>query len=110
MGEGRVCAPHPVAAGHPVTGGVKTPITPTRGFLQLLLATGWKTTMPAFIGLTVCLTMPLLLERLVVSWIVEPLTRILMPALALPCWVTFIVSVFLWPTRSCLGETLTAVQ
>src|SRR2546430_12268809 len=110
MGEGRVCAPHPVAAGHPVTGGVKTPITPTRGFLQLLTATGWKTTMPAFIGLTVCLTTPLPLEGLVVTLSVDPLIRILTPAFALPCEVTFIVSVFLRPTKSDFGETATAVQ
>jgi len=41
-----------------VTGGVKTPITPTRGALHRLLATGVKVTMPAFFGVTLRVTRP----------------------------------------------------
>jgi hypothetical protein len=66
--------------------------------------------MPGFIGLTVCLTTPLPFEGFVVSRIVDPWTWILTPDLALPCWVTFRVSVFVRPTVSDFGETATAVQ
>src|SRR5204863_9650789 len=79
------------ALGHPVTGGVKTPITPTRGLGHVFVATGVKTTIPAFIGFTVCLITPLPLDGLVVRRSVEPLTRTLTPAFALPCELTFSV-------------------
>src|ERR671931_152304 len=96
--------------GHPVTGGVKTPITPTLGLGQDFAATGVKTTMPAFIGLTVCLITPLPLDGFFVRRMVEPLTRTLTPAFALPCELTRSVSVLARPTVSCFGETATAVQ
>src|SRR3954447_22477840 len=95
---------------HPVTGGVKTPITPMRGLLQPFCATGTKVMIPAFVGLTVRFTRPLPFEAAVTTEIVEPLMRILTPRIAFPCWLTLIVSVFLWPTSSCFGETASAVQ
>src|SRR6266567_707398 len=46
----------------PVTGGVKTPVTPTRLVLQRLLAIGLKTTIPAFFNFTLWVMTPLLLD------------------------------------------------
>ena len=47
-----------------MTGGVKTPVTPTRLVLHCLLAIGLKTRIPAFFIFTPCLITPLALEAL----------------------------------------------
>src|SRR6478672_7814599 len=101
----------PLAGTQPVTGGVKTPVTPSRGFAQPLLETGAKLRIPARFGLTVTFTRPLAFERPVVIESDAPLILIRMPATALPFWVTLRVSVVLRPTKSVrLGATLIAVQ
>src|ERR1700693_2864081 len=95
----------------PVTGGVKTPVTPMRGFAQLVVETGANVTIPAFVGLTVTFTMPLAFEGLVVIASVAPLILMRIPFTAWPFWETFSVSVVLRPTNIVfLGATLTAVQ
>src|SRR5207253_6464703 len=95
----------------PVTGGVKTLVTPTRLVLQRLLAIGLKIRIPAFFIFTVVLIRPLLFEAAVRTSIFGPLIRTWMPFTALLCWVTWIVSAVLRPTNSCLGVTLlTATQ
>jgi hypothetical protein len=55
----------------PVTGGVKTPVTPMRGFVQPLCEIGTMVTIPAFFGFTLTVTMPLALDALVVRLSVE---------------------------------------
>src|SRR6478609_1010477 len=95
----------------PVTGGVKTPVTPMRGLAQPVLETGANVTIPAFFGLTVTLTRPFALDGAVVIASFAPLTLMRIPFTALPFWVTFSVSVVLRPTkRVFFGATLTAVQ
>src|SRR3954447_25499394 len=104
--------PHPFGGlAQPVTGGVKTLVTPTRLVLQALLAIGVKIRIPAFFIFSVCLTTPLLFEALVRRLIFAPLILTWMPLTALPPWVRWIVSVVFRPTNSCLGVTLlTATQ
>src|SRR5205823_11518797 len=72
----------------PVTGGVKTPVTPTRLVLQRLLAIGLKTTIPAFFIFTRAVMTPLAFEAAVRMSIFGPLIRTRIPLTALPCWVT----------------------
>src|SRR6266481_9088993 len=95
----------------PVTGGVKTPVTPMRGFAQPVLETGANVTIPAFLGFRVTFTSPLAFDRAVVIVSAPPLILMRIPFTALPFWVTFSVSVVLRPTkRVFFGATLTAVQ
>ena len=95
----------------PVTGGVKTPVTPMRGFAQPLPETGANVTIPARFGVTVTLTSPLAFDGAVVVASFAPLILIRIPFTALPFCVTFSVSVVLRPTKSVFfGDTLTAVQ
>src|SRR5712691_8099223 len=94
----------------PVTGGVKTPVTPMRGFAHPSVETGTKVTIPARVGLTVVFTMPWALDALVVIASLAPLILMRIPCTALPCWETFIVSTLLRPTKSVFGDTRTAVQ
>src|SRR4051794_31997051 len=104
--------PHPFGGlAQPVTGGVKTLVTPLRLVLQALLAIGVKIRIPAFFIFSVCLTMPLLFEALVRRLIFAPLILTWTPLTALPPWVRWIVSVVFRPTNNCLGATLlTATQ
>src|SRR6266566_1608590 len=95
----------------PVTGGVKTPATPIRGFAQPVLETGANVTIPAFFGLRVTFTRPFALDGVVVIASAAPLILMRIPFTAFPFWVTFSVSVVLLPTkRVFFGETLSAVQ
>ena len=66
--------------------------------------------MPAFIGFTLCLTMPFAFVGLVTIDSVEPWIRTLTPAFALPCWVTLMVIRCCRPTNSDWGVTVRAVQ
>jgi len=74
----------PLTRPHPVTGGVKTPVTPMRGLLHAVLATGAKDTIPAFVGLTVTFTMPLAFDGAVVIASFAPLILMRMPFTAFP--------------------------
>src|SRR5438445_7316422 len=97
--------------GQPVTGGVKTPVTPIRGFAQPLLATGAKLTIPARLGRTVTFTRPPALDGAVVIAAVAPVILTRIPFTGLPFWETLSVRVTLRPTKSVFfGATLTAVQ
>jgi len=94
-----------------VTGGVKTPVTPTRFVLQRLLASGEKTRTPAFFSVTTRLITPWAFDRLVMVLSFAPLIRTRTPFTALPCLVTWIVTRVLRPTNSWFGLTLlTATQ
>src|SRR5215472_2880069 len=95
----------------PVTGGVKTPVTPTRLVLQRLLAIGEKIRTPAFFILIERLMTPWALEALVFTLIFGPLIRTWIPLTAAPPWLTWMVSFVFRPTNSCFGVTLlTATQ
>src|ERR1700758_3568369 len=106
-GPGEGCGafrPAPLRAlAQPVTGGVKTPVMPTRAMLQRLLASGMKVAIPAFFILSVWWITPLALERLVVTLSFGALMWTRTPATALPFFVTWIVSFVFRPTNSCLG-------
>src|SRR6201987_1504436 len=69
---------------HPVTGGVKTLVTPTRLVLHLLLAIGLKMRIPAFFIFTCWTMMPLLFEGLVRMSTFGPLIRTRTP------WTAFL--------------------
>src|SRR2546427_6517780 len=81
-----------------------------RGLVQPLCEIGTMVTIPARLGWTRVVTMPLPLEGAVVRLSVEPLILMRIPCTALPCWETRIVSVVLRPTNSVFGDTRTAVQ
>src|SRR2546423_7154764 len=109
--DGRSQPVQPLHSRQPVTGGVKTPVTPMRGFAQPVAETGANVTIPARLGVTVTFTRPLVFDGAVVIASFEPLILMRIPFTALPFWVTFSVRVVLRPTkRVFFGETLTAVQ
>jgi hypothetical protein len=100
----------PSTVGHPVTGGVKTPVIPMRGFLQLFFATGISVTIPGRFGWSRTFTTPLAPDAFVVSFSEAPLILMRIPFTDLPFWLTFIESTVVRPTKSVFGDTATAVQ
>src|SRR4051794_39253642 len=99
--------PHPFGGlPQPVTGGVKTLVTPTRLVLQALLAIGVKIRTPAFFIFSVCVIRPLLFEAPVRMFTLGPLILTWIPWTTLPPWVRWIFRVVLRPTNSCFGVTL----
>ena len=81
-----------------MTGGVKTPVIPSRGTLQDFVTNGLKTTIPAFIGLISWVMLPLAFYGFVVRRRPGPVIRTRTPCTALPPLMTLMCIFVTRPT------------